>query len=94
VIPEESGNVRYTGKMGPEPMAGDLEQNYAVQAFLSFDISMIPKGATVKSASLDLSNMNVSGEPFNLLGAMAVFNDQYGKLDSADFVYGEDIAGG
>lgn len=93
-IPVESGNVRYTSKTGPVPMAGDLETNYAVQAFLSFDISMIPKGAIIKSASLDLSNMNVVGEPFSLLGSMAVFNDQYGDLDSADFVYGEDIAGG
>ncbi len=93
-IPAESGNVRYTSTIGFVPMAGDLETNYAVQAFLSFDISMIPKGATIKSASLDLSNMNVIGEPFSLLGAMAVFNDQYGDLDSADFVYGEDITGG
>jgi hypothetical protein len=93
-IPAESGNVRYTSKVGSVPMAGDLETNYAVQAFLSFDISMIPKGATIKSASLDLSNMNVVGEPFSLLGAMAVFNDQYGDLDLADFVYGEDVPGG
>jgi hypothetical protein len=94
MIPAESGHVRYTRKTGLEPIAGDTEANYAVQAFLSFDISMIPKGSFIKSASLDLTNMNVSGSPFTLLGSMAVYSDDYDEVDGADYVYGEDIPGG
>jgi hypothetical protein len=55
---------------------------------------MIPKGAFIKSASLDMTNMNISGSPFTLLGSMAIYSDDYGDLDDADFVYGEDIPGG
>ena len=54
---------------------------------------MIPKGAYIQSASLDLTNMNLFGSPFTLLGSMAVYSDDYGDLDNADFVYGEDIPG-
>ena len=55
---------------------------------------MIPKGAIIKSASLDMTNMNIYGSPFTLLGSMAVYEDDYGDIDGSDYVYGEDIPGG
>lgn len=55
------------------------------QAFLSFDISGIPAGATIQSASLDLSIGDELGDPFAGLGLMRVYNDQYGNLGAEDF---------
>jgi hypothetical protein len=71
-----------------------MKSNNAAQAFLSFDISMIPKGALVKSASLDLTNMNITGSPFTLLTPMAIFHDEYHTLDEADYVIAQDFANG
>ncbi len=43
-----------------------------IQAFLSFDISMIPKDAIIKSVSLDLTAGNVFGSPFNTVGQLYI----------------------
>jgi len=84
-IAAEDGHVKKDGDVGPDPNVGDTRSNIAMQAFLSFDVSMIPGGATIKSASLDLSAGGGSGDPFAVLGVMGVFNDQYGDLDTDDF---------
>jgi hypothetical protein len=95
VVQAESGSVSYYKKINSVPMAGfDLESSYCYEAFLSFDISMIPKGSLIKSVSLDLTNMSTIGDPFTWLGSMAVFPHQYGTLDYADYVYKENIPGG
>ena len=86
-IPAEGGHVKKNGDTGTEPNAGDTASNEAMQAFLSFDISMIPAGATVKAASLDLVTGDVIGSPFSYLGVMGVFHHQYGYLDGDDFVF-------
>ncbi|HEX75243.1 MAG TPA: hypothetical protein G4O12_01530 [Dehalococcoidia bacterium] len=85
-VAAEDGHVKKNGETGPDPNVGDTPSNVAMQAFLSFDISMIPTGATIKSASLDLTTGDIFGSPFTRLGWMQVFSDQYGSLDSDDFV--------
>jgi hypothetical protein len=72
VIPE-NGSIRYDGITSPIPLAGVKDGPYQWQCFLSFDISMIPQNAIIKSVSLDLSNHEVIGSPFNNLGNMGVF---------------------
>ena len=81
----EDGCVDKNGKVGSEPNVGDTASNVATQAFLSFDISLIPAGAIIKSASLDLSTGNEYGSPFATLGVMGVFAHQYGELSGDDF---------
>ena len=90
----ENGYVRKDTKTGLEPKVGDTISGVPMQAFLSFDISMIPDGSVIKAASIDLSHYIMYGNPFGSLGAMGVFNDQYDELDSGDFVLGEDLFGG
>ena len=85
-VVSEGGHVRKDGAVGTEPNVGHISSGVAMQAFLSFDISAIPAGASIKSASLDLRPVSVSGDPFNFLGEMGVFSDQYGDLESDDFV--------
>jgi hypothetical protein len=92
-LPAEDGYVR--GVTGGESVAlngevnvGDGTQNRAQQAFFSFDISGIPAGAIIQSATLDLSNHTVRGNPFERLGALAAYYVQYGELDVGDYVAG------
>jgi len=95
-IAAEEGHVRRDGYVGTEPNVGDttpVRSDVATQAFLSFDISMIPAGATVRSASLDLTAHVVVGHPFTHLGSLFVYKCQYGDLDSDDFHVGPVVPG-
>ena len=87
-IGAEDGHVIEGGVVHPHPHAGDTDKNRACQTFLSFDISGIPVGATIQSASLNVSGGDELGEPFVELGVMRVYGDQYGTLDGGDFVSG------
>jgi hypothetical protein len=87
-IAVEDGQVERSGYVGEEPNVGDTKSGTAIQAFLSFDISMIPKDATIKSATLDLTAADIFGEPFNTLGGLLVYDCQYQTLNSRDFYIG------
>lgn len=83
----EEGSVNRSGEVDTAPKAGVIESGMPVQAFFSFDISMIPAGATLTSAYLDLTHCVIYGNPFDgRLGAMGIFPDQYGILKSSDYV--------
>lgn len=83
----EEGSVNSNGVVDSEPKAGITATAGAqMQAFFSFDTSVIPDSATITSASIDITNYIVHGQPIGLLGAMGVFDDQYGVLDSSDYV--------
>jgi|GEM_PF-2903579 len=92
-LPAEDGYVRgFTSgesvAINGEINVGDGTQNRAQQAFFSFDISGIPAGAIIQSATLDLSNHTVTGNPFERLGSLGVYFVQYGELDVGDYVAG------
>lgn len=92
-IATESGHVRYDGYVGPEPNVGDFVVAHThtavpMEAFLSFDVSMIPQGAKVKSVSFDLAAGNMYGDPFTLLGSLYIYACSYDKLRSSNFVEG------
>ena len=84
----EDGHVKQGGGTSSYPNVGDNSAGGALQAFLSFDMSGIPFGSTIKSVSLDLSTGDELGDPFAGLGWMRVYNDLYGSLDSGDFTPG------
>jgi hypothetical protein len=87
-IAAESGYVRQDGETGPDIIVGATSWSSAIQAFMSFDISMIPQDATIKSVSLDLTSGTIFGDPFNAMGQLYVCNQVYGKLDSNDYSIG------
>ena len=87
-IASEDGHVKKYGEVGSEPNVGETRQSVAMQAFLSFDISMLPEGATIKSATLDLTTGDIFGSPFTKLGRLSVYSCQYGNLGKNDFVLG------
>ncbi len=82
----EEGHVSRNGKIGPTPEVGDNTSGDSFQAFMSFDISMIPAGSTIVDASLDISQYLESGSPFGALGGLGIFHQQYGKLDKQDYI--------
>lgn len=84
-IASEEGYVSRNGDVGLEPKAGITESGMPMQAFFSFDISMIPQGATILAASIDMTPFVPYGYPFSMLGAFGVFSDQYGALESRDY---------
>jgi hypothetical protein len=84
----EDGQVRRDGYVGQEPDVGDTKSGTAIQAFVSFDISMIPRGATITSATLDLTAAAVYGAPFSKLGTILVYDCQYQTLSASDFFIG------
>jgi hypothetical protein len=69
--------------------AGDNTGNGTRKGFLSFDISSIPAGSTIKEATLDLSGYSKDGNPtWATLGNFQVYFYQYGtyaSLDAADY---------
>ena len=84
-IAAESGHVGRDGRVGMETLVGDTINVVALQAFLSFDISMIPKDSKISSAFLDLTTGDVSGSPFTLLGRLYVYSCHYTKLTKSDY---------
>jgi len=84
----EDGQVRRDGYVSQEPDVGDTKSGITIEAFISFDISMIPDDATIKSATLDLTASQVVGDPFNLLGNLKLFQCQYKALSAKDFMIG------
>ncbi len=86
----EGGHVRRDGYVGQQLMVGCTADRIAIQGFLSFDISALPKGVTIKSVSLELDSgaVGMFGSPFERMGQLQVCKCQYGKLDSGDYFAG------
>jgi hypothetical protein len=87
-VPAESGSVRSDGSVQPGLLnVGDLATNVGAQVFLSFDISSIPTGATIKNVDIDITHGHtVLGTPFTTLGCLYFYSHNYGTLDAGDFV--------
>jgi hypothetical protein len=89
-IGAEDGHVRRDGYVGQEVMVGYTVEKVGIQGFLSFDISALPKDATITSVSLDLDPgaAYVYGSPFERMGQLYICKNQYGKLNSDDYFVG------
>jgi hypothetical protein len=82
IAPERPGQKVYHGN----PWLGDDRDNYARQGFASFDLSGIPREATIVSAQLNLSeHLIFSGHPFEDLGNFQIIPTPYGTLDAFDY---------
>jgi len=84
-IPAESGSVRLDRQVSTSPIAGVQGAGLVWQAFLSFDVSMIPAGAVIRSTSLDLTNHYLVGSPFGNLGRIGIVHHEYGTLDGNSY---------
>ena len=84
-IGAEEGCVNSNREVSPEPKAGVSKSGVTMQAFLSYDISMIPYGSNILLASIDVTPHILYGYPFSFLGAMGIFDHQYGVLESRNY---------
>jgi hypothetical protein len=84
----ESGYVMRDGNVGLEPKVGDTVNIVAIQGFLSFDISMIPKGVKVSSAFLDMTTGDEFGSPFSVLGRLYIYPCNYTILTKNSYNIG------
>jgi len=93
----ENGYILRDGTVFPQIVnkyiiAGDFANNLSVQGFMSFDISSIPSGATITDVTVNFSNYYVvNGDPFNDLGCLRVYVQDYGTLDSGDYFGGQPL---
>jgi len=92
-IADEDGQVRRDGYVSNVPLVGDTKSGTAIEAFLSFDISMIPQGTVLQTASLDLPASDLFGSPFETLGRIYIYDCKYTQLESSDFAAGMAMPG-
>ena len=86
----ESGTVRSDGTIYPgELRVGDSVEDYAIQAFISYDISSIPSNATITEVKDKFNSYTIAGDPFGHLGVLNGYKIDYAiPLVSGDFVSG------
>ena len=90
VVLDESGSVRSNGDVLSPENVGDTNGDLGSQAFISFDISTIPAGATITDAEVDFSNYDTLGNPFSL-GCLRLYKQDYGTLESSDWFAGSAV---
>lgn len=87
-IPAEGGYVQSDGALNPNPNVGDTSLNLQLEAFVSFDLAVIPLNATITEVKMDLSDYDTLGNPFTSLGCIKVIEQDYGAMDASDFFSG------
>jgi hypothetical protein len=83
-IPAESKQISSNKSVSSNLCVGDISNSVSSQAFLSFDISEIPEGATIETVVIDLRNSSVVNDPFST-GCMRGYQVYYDTLSAADF---------
>ncbi len=84
--PSSKGMVDSDGRIWSPNNVGDNSENQGVQGFITFDLSSIPRTATISSARLETVSYDILGDPFRKLGSLRVYVHNYGTLDSSDYV--------
>jgi len=96
-VREESGSVYNRGKSSQDSgvwgdfTAGDEPYSFAkqTQAFISYNMAVIPANATITKATMDLGNFRRKEDPFSGLGCLGVYEQDFGVPDTNDFFLDE-----
>lgn len=80
----DSGMTRSDGTFGSYTNVGSSGGTDS-RAFLGFDISSIPKEATIRSAALEFDGCNIVGNPFSSLGCLNIYPAAYRQLGSQSY---------
>jgi hypothetical protein len=88
-LTSEDGFVTSGGTVNANPNVGDNESDQAVQAFVSFDTSVIPAGAHITKVVVDFSNYDILGNPWSLSdGCLRAYAQNFGTVDAGDYFGG------
>lgn len=87
----EDGFVSSDGSVNSNPNAGDTDTNATTEAFVSFDTSVIPAGATITKVVVDFGGgHDTLGNPWSIAdGCLRAYVQNYGALDAGDFFPGD-----
>jgi hypothetical protein len=93
-ISGESGQVRSDGTVLTPPNTGDADTAgvpVTAEAFVSFNMSVIPAGATITKVVVDFSSYDILGNPWSGLGdgCLRSYVQNYGTVDASDFFAGD-----
>lgn len=96
-VDEESGSVYDRGKSSQDSgvwntnIAGDEPYSFAkqTQAFISYNMAVIPANATITKATMDLGDYRIREDPFSGLGCLGVYEQDFGVPDTNDFFLDE-----
>lgn len=91
LIAAESGSLRSDSTKLAVTNTGDVESNASSQAFLTFDLSGLPAGATISEVKINFSNYDMLGDPFGSLGCLRIYAQDFGALDAGDFFSGSPL---
>lgn len=80
----DSGQVRSDGVVNSYANAGSALRAESA-AFITFDISSIPKEATIEDVSLTFEGFDIVGQPFSSLGCLNVYPASYRLLASQSY---------
>jgi hypothetical protein len=82
----KDGHVRSDRTVDPNPNVGDLDDNSKAQAFVSFDLTLIPSGATITKVVVDFTDFDTLGNPWSLSdGCLYAYEHSYATLDADDY---------
>ncbi|HEY2982382.1 MAG TPA: NBR1-Ig-like domain-containing protein [Anaerolineales bacterium] len=88
----EDGFVRTDGTLNGNPNVGDLDDNQTAEAFVSFDMTGIPSGATITKVVVDFSDYDTLGNPWSISdGYLRAYVHNYGALDAGDYFVGDPL---
>ncbi len=88
-VTSESGSVRSDGDISPDIKVGDSVDNFAVQAFISYNISGIPSNATITQVQDNFKTFTNTGDPFGHLGVLNGYKTDYSlPLVAGDYISG------
>lgn len=89
-VNSESGSVRSDGVIySGDINVGDSVENYAIEAFISYDISSIPSNATITEVKNSFTSYTIGGDPFGHLGVLNGYKMDFAvPLISGNFVAG------
>lgn len=88
----EDGHVRSDGTVNQFPNVGDTADNKTAEAFVSFDMSGIPGGATITKVQVNFSDFDTLGNPWSISdGCLRAYVQNYGALDAGDFFPGDPV---
>lgn len=78
-IASESGHV-WSGNWNYDTEVGDTDANVGSQAFLSFDLSRIPRGSIIKNTRINFEDYSAHSEnAFKNLGCLGAYSLDYGS---------------
>lgn len=81
---ENSGQMRQDGTSSPYTNIGSSNDADSI-AFLSFDISGIPKDAIIKDTALKFEGWDMVGTPFSKFGCLNIFPASYRLFSSQSY---------